>query len=488
MTQNNFGVYILNPVTQLYLQSPQKVKVLNLGRAGGKSYGNGVDISLDLKVLPRAKGLFLGLTYSQILSNTLLPVTAALETYGYIRDVHYVIGRRPPSYFQTPWQKPEKYDNIITFWNGYTINLASFDRPQLLRGGSNDFIKVDEALLVNKDKYDEIIIPTLRPSHTMLRDKPRMLHQHFTTSMPYGTMGSWIFDIEEKAKVKPKDFFYIEGSSWDNVDILGEEVILRWKDSMTPVRYQIEVLGKRIRNIGNRFYPNLSEKHYYDFSDNHDFLDSFEFDLKALKGLKDDPDSRLDTDVNPDRALDISFDFGAFSCMWVAQLKSLDYCLVNSFHVKHPDTINELVDKFCHYYRHHRAKTVMVYGDKGGKRRDERSYSNTFQMIAARFRHHGWTYIKKKTADINHWDRHLFISEVMEEPINTKWPRIRINRSKNKDAIISLESAGLTENREKDKSSEKKAIAQEHATHYSDAFDYLIYHKFKALAGNDLIY
>lgn len=488
MIQNDQGIHFLNPVSQIYLQSPAKVKVQNMGRGGGKSYSNGVDIMMDLKPLARGKGIFLGLTYSQILSNTLLPVTAALETYGYLRDVHYVIGRRPPKYFDTPYQKPESYDNIITFWNGYTIKLASFDRFQTLRGGSNDFIKVDEALLINKDRYDEVLIPSLRPSHVMLKGKPRMLHQHFTTSMPYGNLGDWLFEIEEKAKTDPKEFFYIEGSSWDNVDILGEDVILRWKNTMTKIRYDIEVMGKRIRNIGNLFYPNLSEKHYYDFSDNEAFLDSFEYDLKKLKEFNDDPDSRLDSDVNPDRPLDVSFDFGAFSCMWVGQLKQDDYCLVNSFHVKHPDTINELVENFCNYYKHHRAKTVMVYGDKGGKRRDERSYLNTFQMIAKRFRANGWNYIKKKTADINHWDRHVFISEVMEESPTTRHPHIRINRSKNKDAIISLEAAGLKENREKDKSSERKAIAQEHATHYSDAFDYLIYHKFKALAGSELIY
>lgn len=468
--------------------APQRVKVQNIGRGGGKSYSNGVDISMDLKPLARAKGLFLGLTYSQILSNTLLPVTSALEMYGYKRDIDYVIGKRPPSYFKTPYQKPENYDNVMTFWNGYTIRLASFDRPQLLRGGSNDFVKVDEALLVKKEKYDEVIVPTLRPSHVMLKDQPRMLHEHFTTSMPYGNLGDWLFEIEEKAKVSPKKFFYIEGSSWDNVEILGKETILNWKASMTPIRYDIEVLGKRIRNVGDLFYPNLSEKHYYDFSDNEAFLDDFEYDLVKLKEFNSSPDSRMDSDVNPDRPLDVSFDFGTFSCMWVAQMHKEDYCLVNSFFVKSPDTVNELVDKFCKYYHYHRNKVVMGYGDKGGKRRDERSYLNTFQMIAKRFSENGWNFVKKKTADINHWDRHLFIMEVMEENPANRHPHIRINRSKNKDGIISLQAAGMTPDREKDKSSEKKAIAQEHATHFSDAFDYLIYHKFKGLKGMDGLY
>lgn len=468
--------------------APQRVKVGNLGRGAGKSHGNGCDIAQDLKPLARGKGLFLGLTYSQILSNTLLPICSALEMYGYYRDIHYVIGKRPPSHFVTPYQKPERYENIMTFWNGYTISLASFDRPQLLRGGSNDFVKVDEALLVKKERYDEVIVPTLRPSHIMLKDRPRMLHEHFMTSMPYGTLGDWLFEIEEKAKVMPDKFFYIEGNSWDNVEILGEETILNWKSSMTKIRYEIEVLGKRIRNVGDLFYPNLRDQHFYDFSDNEDFLDSFEYDLTKIKEFTDNPDSRMDIDINSERPLDLSFDFGTFSCVWVGQQRGDYYNLVNSFFVKSPDTVNELVDKFCKYYQYHRNKVVMVYGDKGGKRRDERSYENTFQMIQKRFRENGWRMIKKKTADIAHWDRHIFINEVFEENPLNRQPKIRINRQKNKDGIISLQSAGMTQDRQKDKSSERKAIAQEHATHFSDAFDYLIYHKFKSIKSSDGLY
>lgn len=257
---------------------------------------------------------------------------------------------------------------------------------------------------------------------------------------------------------------------------------------MTKIRYEIEVLGKRIRNVGDLFYPNLRDQHFYDFSDNEDFLDSFEYDLTKIKEFTDNPDSRMDIDINSERPLDLSFDFGTFSCVWVGQQRGDYYNLVNSFFVKSPDTVNELVDKFCKYYQYHRNKVVMVYGDKGGKRRDERSYENTFQMIQKRFRENGWRMIKKKTADIAHWDRHIFINEVFEENPLNRQPKIRINRQKNKDGIISLQSAGMTQDRQKDKSSERKAIAQEHATHFSDAFDYLIYHKFKSIKSSDGLY
>lgn len=468
-------IQYLNPVAQMFLQAPQQVKCLNAGRGFGKSHLYGPDINLDLKHLPRAKGLFLGLTYSQILSNTLLPITSALESYGYKRDIHYVIGKKPPKWFDHPYQKPERYENVMSFWNGYTIILASFDRPQLLRGGSNDFVKVDEALLVKKERFDEVIIPTLRPSHVMLKGKQRLLHQHFTTSMPYGNNGDIIWHIEEKSKRNPKQFFYTEGSSWHNVDILGKETILMWKESMTKSRYEIEVMGKRIRNVGDMFYPKLSDKHYYDPSDNHDFIDGFDYDLTAISQVND---CRMDADLDTGKPMHLSFDFGTFSCMVVAQDRGDDFPILNSFYVKSPETVNELVDKFCEYYQYQANKTALIWGDKGGIRRDERSYINTFDMIIARMSKHGWRCVKKKTADIEHWERHKFINEVLDEHGQT-FPKIKIQKIKNKDLIIALESAGMID-RKKDKSSERKAIAQEHATHFTDAFDYLVYHCFKS--------
>jgi hypothetical protein len=413
------------------------------------------------------------------LANTLLPITSALESYGYIRDQHYVIGKKPPKHFATPYQKPERYENVMTFWNGYTIVLASFDRPQLLRGGSNDFVKVDEALLVKKERFDEVIIPTMRPSHVMLKGKERLLHQHFTTSMPYGNLGDIIWGIEERSKTNPKKFFYIEGSSWHNVEILGKETILTWRDSMSRTRYEIEVMGKRIRNVGDKFYSRLTDRHIYDATDNHDFIDSFEYDLTAIAGIND---CRMDADVDSMKPIDLGFDFGTFSCLVAAQLRGDDFPIINSFFVKSPETINELVDKFCNYYQYHNNKTALIWGDKGGIRRDERSYINTFDMIIQRMASHGWRAVKKKTADVEHWERFKFINRIFDEDPADRTPNIRINR-KNKDLIIALESAGMID-RKKDKSSEKKAIAQEHATHFTDAFDYLVYHKFKSLVSS----
>jgi hypothetical protein len=111
---------------------------------------------------------------------------SAWAWFGYKEGIDYVIGKKPPAYFDKPYQQPDRFDNVITWWNGTTIILGSMDRPQLLRGGNNDWLIADEALLIKKDSYDQIIATSIRGSHPLLKGKKGHLSEEFTSSMPYG--------------------------------------------------------------------------------------------------------------------------------------------------------------------------------------------------------------------------------------------------------------------------------------------------------------
>jgi hypothetical protein len=467
--------FYLNPISQLYLACDALLKVFIGGRGIGKSFGNGLDIADDVQKLPRAKTIFLGLTYTQIYTNVLLPLTSALETLGYVRDIHFVIGRKPPKGFTTPYQKPERYENVITFWNGYSVILASFDRPQLIRGGSNDGIKTDEALLIKKDVYDETVIPTLRPSSIRLFGKPKMLHQHFTSSMPYAEKGRWLLEYEEKAKLEPKKYGYFEGTSWHNRKVLGDETILRWKDSMSDIRYGIEVMNKRIFNIGNRFYKSLSEDHFYDEDANYDFVDGLEFNRTAIRVC------RWDADCLFDQPLDISLDFGNFTCMWVAQEHRLEhtYKLINTFHTDENEILDDVCTKFCEYYKYKLNRLVIVYGDKMGKYKGGNTRYTQFETVERVLSAHGFRVHLEWTGDVDHLDRHDYVNQLLRHE-NKRLPMLSFNRMKTKDAKISFETTQMIDG-QKDKRPERQAIAQKHAPHYGDAFDYLVFPKFKAL-------
>lgn len=460
----------LNPISQLFLGATQPVRVLIAGRGFSKSFGNGIDVAKKLEILPRSKGLFVGPAYTQILTNTFLSLKSAWDQYfDYQQDRDYVVGKKPPAWFKTPYQKPERYENVVTFWNGTTMVFGSFDRPQLLRGGSYDWVINDEALLTPKDMYDQIVIPSIRPTHPVLKDLPHHLQQSFTSSMPRGGRAAWLTDYKIKAKQHPKDYFYIEGTSWHNRLVLGDNTILGWKREMHPQEYQVEVMNRRLIKIGSVFYPMLTDKHWYTDHANYDHIDSLGYS-------KFERDSRWDKDCDPDAPLNISHDWGAFNCITIDQETQKEIRFLKGMHVRHPSILDDLAKEFCRYYKHHNCKLVYQWGDKSGNNKVGNAKLTNFEQFAEILRANGWRVIRKKTGDVEHMERHRLINKLHRED-DPKLPRIRHNAANCKDLRIALECAGITADAKKDKGSEADpTIEPQHATHYTDAYDYRLYH------------
>lgn len=481
--------FYLNPIAQLFILARQLVKVLLAGRGFGKSFVNGLEIARKVEKLPRSRGIFMGLTYTQIFSNTLLPMKSAWEWFGYYENIHYVIGRKPPDYYQKPFHAPDRYENVISWWNGTVVILASMDRPQLLRGGSNDWVIVDEALLINQEKYSQIVIPSIRGSHPTLKGKPGHKSETFTSSMPYGNVGGWLLEFEQKAKKSPEDYFYIEGTSWHNRVVLGDDTLRRWKRDMSPMSYMIEVMNKKLKRFGSLFYPALENRHFYTEEYEYNSLDSL-YDEITIENIENfSRDSRWDKDCDPKKPLNLSFDFGAFNSLTIDQEHGpgssvTEVRFLNFIYVTHPEIIDDLVDKFDKYYQYHENKVLYLWGDKSGNKREANSKLTYFQQVQHRLekKPKRWRVVRKEIGDIEHIERHRFINVMLREE-DPRLPRIRIKANNCKDLRIALESAGMTVAGKKDKSSEKpkSGIKPEHATHGTDAFDYRLYHAYRKM-------
>jgi hypothetical protein len=263
--------------------------------------------------------------------------------------------------------------------------------------------------------------------------------------------------------------------------VLGDETILRWKESMSSIRYDIEVMNKRIFNIGNRFYKSLSEDHFYDDAGNYDFVDGLEFDLSAKR------DCRWDSDCLFDKPLEVSFDFGNFTCMWVAQEHSMEhtYKLINTFHTEDNEILDDVCAKFCEYYKWKLNRLVIVYGDKMGNYKGGNTRWTQFETIERILSSNGFRVHLEWTGDVDHLDRHDYINQLLRHE-NPRLPSLQFNRTKCKDAKIALETTQMIDGK-KDKRPERQAIEQKHAPHYGDALDYLLYPKFKALENSGLM-
>lgn len=435
--------------------------------------------------MPRGTGTFIGPTFTNMISNTLLSMISAWEKLGYYQDVHYVIGKKPPKWFEHPYLRPQRYENIISFWCGHALVMGSMDRPQLLRGSSRDYTSADEALLLKQEMYEQVVIPTTSGSDIRLQGLPHQGNIELTSSMPYGSLpGKWILDYAEKARRDPKRYFYIEGTTYDNIEVLGAEYLRTLKATMSKIRFDIECLNLLINSFGSVFYPALTDRHFYDPLYNYGYIDNLQYNLNPQKGATvTSPDSRWDADCDPDLPINISHDWGTFNNITIDQFdeKDNEVRFINHMWVLHPEIIDDLAKKFCDYYQNHTKKVVFQWGDKSGNKREANAKETNFRQFAMILENRGWRVFKQKTGDIIHLDRHNLIIDLHKET-DPRLPTIRHNAEKCKDLRIALESAPM-KGINKDKSSERPSsnVRPEHATHSTDAYDYRLYWAFKSI-------
>ena len=195
-----------NPAQQIGLLLQAKNKCDIWGRGTGKSAGIAWDINLINRTMPRALTAVTGQTFGQLLTRTLPSTFKLLESMGYKMHVsakdpgNYVINRRPPDHFLQPYEKVMKFDNFISFSNGNGLLLLSQDRAGSARGASVDYEILDEALTINKQRYDEETSPTNRGNEGIFgphSPQPIPWHHgfHYSSSMPYTAEQKWLLDI-----------------------------------------------------------------------------------------------------------------------------------------------------------------------------------------------------------------------------------------------------------------------------------------------------
>jgi hypothetical protein len=111
-----------------------------------------------------------------------------------------------------------------------------------------------------------------------------------------------------------------------------------------------------------------------------------------------------------------------------------------------------------------------VSGDPGGKKKFETRSS--YQQIEDVFKKRGWDV---EMMPLNNYPAHQHKHRVINAMLSENNPRlttVAINGNTCPFLIKSILNTPILPNFEKDKRSEKQAIAQEYATHLSDCFDY----------------
>lgn len=444
-----------------FAQSRKKVKVAVNGRAWGKSTYIALQVYLWLKEMAKARIFLSSTTLDQIMNLTLPEIKSKWEQMGLHENLHFVVGKVPPAHFQEPYKKPNKYDNVITFWNGFTVILLSTLQINSKRGGSYDMGIIDEASFVKPAAYKSVLKQSIRGNVGRF---PTDIHHTIVllTSRPRTEQGKWIYFLKELHERNPDQVTWIEESAVANMAVLGKAWFKEQRDTLEEIEYMIEILNKDLDLFPQGTYYNSFDRKRNTYKPSYDQLGT------AL-------------DIKERELIELSWDFsGRFTgCTVWQQQANVERCMRRYFVTK-KGTYRNVVEAFIKDFEHHKFKYIRLYGDPNGWNANPYDDLPLYKGIEQLLSRAGWTvehrahrnYIK-----LAHQPRCEFMRKVMEHT-ETYLPKIEINIDACMEVIRSIENTDVRPDYTKDKSNEKdKNYPQELAPHFSDTVDYYIYVK-----------
>lgn len=486
--------------------------------------------------MPGAPFAFITDTYVNFKTNIFPAIQTGWKRKGWHEGIHYICNQRPPqAWLDKCGIIVNEFEHTIFFWNGCVIFAGSLDRPSLLAGKSVVHIFSDEAKYQPDKKVDRAF-PILRGDVTLFGHSVYFLGLTITTDMPDVSDGEydWVyrfakdmnkdrielilrtFDIlndfrlklykEQNGKNRPKEIeklqklvddweykwkkarheqtFFINASSLVNIQFLTIKYLKGLIKSLGIEELKKSVFGIRpaLKRIF-RFYPNLSEKHFY--------TDGYDYEYYDRYGYNDKPknDSRGLTYIRKTEKLELGVDVGNMKSMVIAQEDGPYYRLLKFIYTLSPKSYRELGDQFIEYFYYHENKEIDMYYDRAAN-----SYVDMQEDAAGKVKEciefdssgnrTGWqvNLMSRKQANIAQDTEYEFMLAMLKEE-TPGIPKLRIDSINCKQVKSSLEKApaivkykGKVKVVAKDKRSEKLPIDRlpMESTNPSDAVKYLL--------------
>ncbi|MES2590898.1 MAG: hypothetical protein V4608_03350 [Bacteroidota bacterium] len=472
---------VLNIPQWLMILAPQKYKMFIGGRGVGKSTILGHSQKEKALEMPRCSLVLVGETYSQMLTRTLPSTIQGLELLGYKKNIHFFVGRKAPAKWKwdEAYQAPLVYDHAIHWISGSVTHLVSLDLKDSGRGINSDGVDGDEAAGFDQKRVANNVLATNRAGNDKFKGNPLHHAESFYSSMPRTNKGKWLFDYERFALEDPKNYFSLRASSEHNRHNLTDAWFANMKRTMTDYEYNTEILNIQPGNVEGGFYAQFAEEvhTYTDFNNGYLISLGHNYTKAQTAGCL------ADGDVQMSLPMDIAFDYGANINVIHAEQESdgVSRGLI-SMYIKTPFTIDVLVNNFCDYYAAKPNKEVFYHYDHTAVYKDAVRTVTFADVVIATFIKRGWTvYPIYHGQAPGHHAKKLFW-EVFLKGEDSRLPSFKLNKHNCKHMVISIQNAGVVQGRngfEKDKRPERKdSVAQEEATHFSDAADTLYYHKY----------
>lgn len=525
-------------VPQLMFQiCMSQLNVCLWSRATGKSEGPMADFFIEnIFAMPRSNGFIMGTSYSQILTRTLPPLVSAWEEfYGLKEDKHYWVRKYAPEKLQRPkaYRHPADPKNYIPWYNGTGLYLVSQDRPGTINGIRSQFGGIDEARFINKQRFDDEVIPTMAGLNAKFGHLWNYLSLLFCSDMPRNTKGKWLLDLKremendviesiihvhsqmqklrddflsgteaQQKRLRPKiaklyhllnelrkgTTYFSKANILDNIDALGLEPLKHFRRVLSDIDFAISIMNKEMFKIENGYYSLLNEDDHGYTAPNIQLMDELEYNPL------DPPvaDCTWEMDIIPGEDLHIGCDYNnEINCVVTAQHTAREFRALSSLYVKDDELLLDCVKKWNAFYKNKPGEKVVHYWYDataiGGTAATDISFSD---MWVSELQRLGWIVVKHDIGQIgSHHSRHHFY-KLLFSGRDARLPKFRYNKTNCETWATAAQQTDIIQMGDlikKDKSSEKanSGIPPEEATHITEAMDVIVWGLLRPLVGDE---
>jgi len=422
---------------------------IRAARGFGKTSYIGLHMMKVVLGLRRQMGGFVGASAKQLYTRTMPNALKVVNALGF--EQFYFLGRPPAKLrWEVPLAKPRVWENCVSFSNGFVFQMLSM----AVRGSANGLnlaaLIGDETKYLPWQRVKEEVFPTLRGDFmppSARKTEKRVWGYGTGPQNPYWLSSLFVSDagltqaqtiweqdgreqeskdinhklsemlaelaylqkhnkkaalalsqsdqyLQQLNKLRSQSTVFWNWSSLENLSMLSPSFIRDLERQLPRMMFEIQVLGRLVRNAGDGFYCQFSEElNTYESQDCTDLiLDKFQhkakgrfldaqrwptdveymtMDMDELQAAGED--CSCDLDVQYDQPLRIAIDAGhQMNCMVVGQTtvyKGQPAVLVmKEFFVQGETRLRGLVRMFTEYYRPHlRRRRGNSYGGGAGE-------------------------------------------------------------------------------------------------------------------------
>jgi hypothetical protein len=399
-----------------------------------------LEIAYDM---PGAPAVWVSDTYTNLHKNVLQTLLDALESKGYRKGIHYVLGEKPPEFtkaerdsidpafrehFWKPYNSLVTYKNTLVFYTGFNVTFGSLDSPASLAGRSYVHVFGDEVKYFKESKIANLL-KAIR-GYKVKYGKSVFYRGHtFTTDMPNtANIGEYDWILKIGSRMRKKGLMLVLKAAFIMNEALNEllaakesrvteEIIKkqrtyeRWVERWTTARQSpdastlfyiassyvnVDVLGiewfddSSSSELGDHNTAVLSmragmesgDRFYASLLAKHFYTDGIDPFWAEKFGITDTPDCRILKYLNLNKALDGGMDFGNMMSLCIAQDDGKKNYRVLKFHyVLTPEWFEDLSKEFRAFYEPHRQKVLNLYYDRAAN-----NYKLAKQDLASQFK------------------------------------------------------------------------------------------------------